>query len=472
MKMLDAYIEAWQLRELALKRELRPREIAEFFIARIEKLNPKLGAFVTLTPERALADAERLEKLSRDDAAKLPLFGVPYSIKDLTWTRGIRTTLGSKNYANFVPEVDAEVVVRMREAGGIMLGKTSTPEFGARATTEGGACPTARNPWNVGHTAGGSSGGAASALAAALGPIAEGSDGGGSIRIPSACCGTVGLKPARGRVSYAPVGGESWGGCGSKGPIARSVRDVALMLDVLAGPVTGDPYPLPKPQRAFVDTVKDRPRRLRLAALGDTPLSEIDPDTLAAFESACETFRKLGHTVEAVDIDLSRLLECVSTVAVAGIGSARIENPDLIDPVTRPVWEYGRKIPAAEYLTALAQMHNTAREIVQELVAYDALLTPTLTRPAVPIGTFPSADPWRTDKLGRRVPEVYTWTAFCFPFNATGQPAFSVPNGFTPAGLPIGLQIVGRPAGEAEIIPIAAMFEEARPWRDHRPRLD
>ena len=470
--MLDAYLEAWQLRELLLKGDIRPREVAEFFLGRIDKLNPKLGAFVTVTPDRALEDAARLERLSRDDAAKLPLFGVPYSIKDLTWTKGIRTTLGSKNYANFIPEVDAEIAIRMRESGGIMLGKTSTPEFGARATTEGGACPTARNPWNLAHTAGGSSGGAACAVAAALGPIAEGSDGGGSIRIPAACCGTVGLKPSRGRVTLAPIQGEGWGGCSAKGPIGRSVRDVAAMLDVLAGPVTGDPYWLPKPQRPFSAAVKDRPKKLRLASLCETPLSDVDPEVLAAFQSCCSTFRAMGHRVEPIHTDLSRLLECTSMVAISGIGSMRVEDPELMDPVTRPVWEYGRKISAADYIQALTQMHNTAREIVQELAEYDALLTPTLTRPAVALGALPSADPWRTDKHGRQVPEIYTWTAFVFPFNATGQPAFSLPAGLTKAGLPIGLQIVGRPAAEDEIIAIAASFEQARPWRDRRPPLD
>lgn len=469
--MLDPYIEGWELRELLRKRELRPREVALFFLDRIEKLNPRLGAFVTVTPERALADADRLEKLSRADADALPLFGVPFSIKDLSWTKGIRTTYGSKNYANFVPDADSEYVARLARAGGILLGKTSTPEFGARPTTENGFCPTTRNPWNPDHTAGGSSGGAAAASAAGLGPLHQGSDGGGSIRIPSSCCGVFGIKTSRGRISYAPVRAEGWGGCSSTGPIARSVRDAAWMLDVMAGPVIGDAYWAPPPQKPFADSVNDRPKKCRIAVVDETPLSEIEPETLGAFNSACETFRSIGHTLERVDIDLWRLLECVPTVAIAGIGSNEVADPEQMDPFTRDTWEAGRKISAVDYLTALTRMHNLSREIVQELAPYDALLTPTLTRPAVRLGTLPSPDPWRTDKRGRRVHELYTWTAFCFPFNATGQPAVSVPMGLTKGGLPLGLQIVGRQNDEAGIIALSARFEEARPWKQDRPPL-
>ncbi len=471
--MLDPYIEAWQLRELVLKKEVRPREVAEFFIARIEKLDSGLGAFMTVTRERAIADANRLEKMSPADAAHLPLFGVAYSLKDLTWTKDIVTTLGSRNYANFMPPADAEVAIRLREAGGILLGKTTTSEFGARATVEDGLCPTARNPWNREHAAGGSSGGAALAVAVGMGPIAEGSDGGGSIRIPSACCGVAGLKPSRGRITYAPSQGESWGGCGTKGPIARSIRDIALMLDAMAGPALGDPYGLPLPQRPFSEAVAIRPRNLRLAALGETVLSPIDPEVSAAFDSACAAFRAMGHRVEPIKLDLSRLLEPVGTVAIAGIGSMTVQDVELIEPVTRGVYKAGRQVAAADYIGALTRMHNIAREIIRELAPYDALLTPTLTRPAVRLGTLPSkTNPWVIDATGRRVADIYTWTSFMFPFNATGQPAFSIPNGFTKAGLPIGLQIVGRPADEATIISIAAAFEEARPWRDRHPPVD
>ncbi len=469
--MLNPYIEGWELRELLRKREIRPREVAEFFLARVEKLNPMLGAFVTITPERALADADRLEKLSRSDADALALFGVPYSIKDLAWTKGIRTTMGSKNFANFIPPADSEYVARLSRAGGILLGKTSTPEFGARPTTEGGFCPTACNPWNLEHTAGGSSGGAAAASASGLGPLHQGSDGGGSIRIPSACCGVFGIKTSRGRITYAPVRAEGWGGCSTTGPIARTVRDAAWMLDLMAGPVIGDAYWAPPPEKPFIEALNKHPNKLRLATLCETAFADVDAETLAAFESACQTLRSMGHSLEPIELDLSVLMEPTSAVAVAGIGSTEVADPELIDPITRGTWKAGREITAAHYINAVAMMHNLSRDIVQRLAPYDALVTPTLTRPAVRLGTLPSQDPWRTDKNGKPVHEIYTWTAFTFPFNATGQPAVSIPMGFNQAGLPLGLQIVGRPNDEAGIIALSAQFEEARPWKDKLPPI-
>jgi Asp-tRNA(Asn)/Glu-tRNA(Gln) amidotransferase A subunit family amidase len=465
--MLNPYIEAVELRDLVLKKEVRPREVAEFFIARIEKLNPKLNAYMTVAAEIAMADAERLEKVADDERSSHKIFGVPYSVKDLTWTRDVRTTMGSKNYENFVPPADAEIVVRLRKAGGIMLGKTTTPEFGGRPTTEGGLCPPARNPWNPEHTAGGSSGGAAAAVAAGLGPLADGSDGGGSIRIPSACCGLPGLKPTRGRVSFAPVFGEAWAGFATNGPIARSVRDVALMLDVIAGePVVGDPYWAPKPITSFSAAVRVTPRHLKLATLSESSLGKVDPEVQAAFESAVRVFKELGHEVEPVKIDpAARLLEVATTIIAAGLSSLPVNDVTLMDTVVRASYERGKEIKAAEYITAVAQMHNISREIVQALHKYDALLTPTLTRPAVALGTLPS-------NPERGLEEIFAWLPFTFPFNATGQPAFSVPNGFTKAGLPIGLQIVGRPADELGIIALAAQWEDARPWKDKRPPVE
>src|SRR5271155_5165405 len=246
MPGLDPFIEAWDLRELVRKGEVRPREVTEFFLARIERHNPALGAYMTVTAERAMADAQRIES-ARAKASSMPLYGVAYSLKDLTPTKDIVTTLGSRNYETSQPTEDAVIAVRLREAGGILLGKTTTPEFGGRPTTEGGLCPIARNPWNLEYNAGGSSGGAAAQVAAGLGPIAEGSDGGGSIRGPSSNCGVVGLKPSRGRLTYAPFRGEAWGGFATRGPIARSVRDAALMLDVLAGAGGGGPQLGPPP---------------------------------------------------------------------------------------------------------------------------------------------------------------------------------------------------------------------------------
>lgn len=462
--MLDPYIEAWQLRELVARKEIKPREVAEFFLARVEKLNGRLGAFMTVTADRALADAARLEK-SAAQVQTMPLYGVAYSLKDLTWTSDIVTTMGSRNYASFMPPADAEVAVRLRNAGGILLGKTTTPEFGGRPTTEGGLCPPARNPWNTAHTAGGSSGGAAAAVAAGLGPLAQGSDGGGSIRIPAACCAVVGLKPSRGRITASPAAGEGWAGFSTSGPIARSVRDVALMLDVMAGPVPGDPYWAPPPGEPFSAALKRRPANLRIALIAESVNSPVDPEVLAALESACQVLRDMGHRLEPIKLDpAARLGATTRTIIGAGVAANLIPKPELMDPVVRATYEQGKKISAADYVNAVREMHNAAREVVQALLPYDALLTPTLTRPAVELGTLPSAP--------ERGEEIFSWLPFTFPFNATGQPAFSLPGGFTRSGLPIGLQIVGRQNDEAGIIALAAAFEEARPWREKKPPLD
>jgi amidase len=464
-RMIDPYIEAWELRELVRKKEIRPREVAEFFLKRIDQLNPKLGAFMTLTPEHALADAAKLEQTSAADAAALPLFGVAYSLKDLVWTKDIPTTFGSKNYENWYAPADAELAIRLRNSGGILLGKTTTPEFGARPTTEGGLCPPARNPWNLAHTAGGSSGGAGSAVAAGMHPVAQGSDGGGSIRIPSASCGIVGIKPSRGRITFAPQSGEGWGGFSTAGPMARTVRDAALMLDAMAGHAHGDPYAAWPNARPFIDSLAARPKSLRLAAISETALGPVDPETRAAFEKACAAFTAMGHRVEPIKLDPAKLLiDHVRTVVMAGVGSNRIEHPELMDPLVRSTWEYGGKILAADYIRALAQVHNLAREIVQRLMPYDALLTPTITRPAVKLGTMAA-------KIETAGQEIYGWTAFVFPFNATGQPAITLPNGFSKDGLPIGVQIVGRPYDEAGVIAIGAAFEEAQPWKGKHPAL-
>jgi amidase len=464
MPPIDPYIEAWDLRELVRKGDLRPREVAEFFLARIERYNPTIGAYMTVTADRALAEAKRLEA-DRANAAAMPLYGIAYSLKDLTPTRDIITTSGSRNYEHSLPVDDAVIAVKLHDAGGILLGKTTTPEFGGRPTTEGGLCPVARNAWNLDYNAGGSSGGAAAQVAAGLGPLAEGSDGGGSIRGPSSNSGVVGLKPSRGRLTYSPFRGEAWGGFATRGPIARTVRDAALMLDVLSGPAIGDPYWAPPPERPFVEAVKFVPRKLRLAAIGETKLGPVDQDVTRAFGSACDTMVEMGHSVEAIDLDPgAMLLDCARSLISVGIAAIPIANMEWVDPVVREMFREGQKLSAAEYVNLVAVMHNTARKIVERLDTFDALLTPTMTKPAMRNGTFPS-------RPERYLDELWTWIAFEYPFNATGQPAITLPAGFSDHGLPIGLQIVGRPNGEFELLSLAAAWETARPWKDKRPPL-
>jgi Asp-tRNA(Asn)/Glu-tRNA(Gln) amidotransferase A subunit family amidase len=260
--------------------------------------------------------------------------------------------------------------------------------------------------------------------------------------------------------------GEGWGGFATNGPIARSVRDAAALLDVMSGAAEGDPYSAPPPRHRFVDALKLRLRGLRLAVISETSLCAIDAEIAAAFEEACGVFRAMGHQIEPIVIDPAAMLrEIAEKLICAGIGSIPIKQPQLMDPIVRALWERGRRIGAHEYIATLARMHNVSRELVQSLSPYDALLTPTIPRPAMAHGTLYSTPESSLN-------DTFGWIAFTFPFNATGQPALSIPNGMTRDGLPIGLQIVGRPADEIGIIALAAAFEEACPWRGRHPALD
>ncbi|MGH7933341.1 MAG: amidase, partial [Candidatus Binataceae bacterium] len=267
-------------------------------------------------------------------------------------------------------------------------------------------------------------------------------------------------------VTNAPVMGEGWAGFATNGPLARSVRDAAILLDVMAVAADGDPYWAPPPRLRFPDALKLRPRALRFATIAESPYGPVDDEVRAAFDAAGETFRAMGHSVERITLDPAAMLgEIAQKLICAGISAIPLRNPDTVDPVVRAAWERGRKISASEYVATVARMHNVSRTVIKELLPYDALLTPTLPRPAVAIGSLYSSPE-------QSLQDTFGWIPFTFPFNATGQPAISLPNGFTSAGLPIALQIVGRPNDEAGIISIAAAFEEACPWRGQHPPLD
>jgi Asp-tRNA(Asn)/Glu-tRNA(Gln) amidotransferase A subunit family amidase len=264
----------------------------------------------------------------------------------------------------------------------------------------------------------------------------------------------------------APVTGEAWAGFATAGPMARTVRDTALFMDVLAGHVPGDPYWAPDPVASFRSAVRIPPKHMRIAMLGRSATTRGDAESEAATEAAAKVFEELGHRVERVEVDpAARLRDVCMTLICAGIASIPMEKPELMDPVVRYAWERGRKFAAHDYIAAVTTMHNLARQVVQELDAYDAIISPTLARPAVKLGTLPS----KPDRYLEELPEFIPYT---FPFNATGQPGFSVPNGFSKSGLPIGLQIVGRQGDEVSIIGLAQQFEEARPWNEKHPAID
>ena len=297
-------LSALELRQLVVARKVTPREAAKASLERIRKIDGLVRAFVTIDEKMTMTMADDVERRLQA-GERLPLAGIPYALKDLTDSAGLRTTYGSKLYEHNVPANDAAVARRLREAGGILLGKTNTPEFGNRATTAFGLFPATRNPWNLGRTAGGSSGGSAAAVAACLCPLAEGSDGGGSIRIPSSCCGVVGLKPSRGRVSNSPNSNPR-GGLITFGPIARTVRDAALMLDVMAGPEPGDLFTAPAQTPSFLNSADREPKRLKIGMLV-TSNEWIDPQVVAAVHDAAALLASLGHQVEDADVDLGGL---------------------------------------------------------------------------------------------------------------------------------------------------------------------
>jgi amidase len=449
--------------------EVSPTQLVEHALARIEALDPGLGAFITVTPERALEAAARAEGLLRDGGDLPPLLGVPTAIKDLNNTAGVRTTFGSVVMADFVPPVDDAVVTKLAAAGTISLGKTNTPEFGFPCYTDNELAGPARCPWDPTRHAGGSSGGAAVAVAAGMIPFAQGSDGGGSIRIPAGINGLFGVKPSRGRVSNAPYGGDVTG-LGTNGPLARTVRDAAAMLDAMAGPVLGDPAwapPLPDGE-TFLGWADREPGRLRIGRFRESamPDVELEPEVVAAFDDAARLLADLGHEVEDVPTGLlgDDVLPSFERVWALS-GTTLPVPPDRVDelrPLTRELRGRGLALSAQDAMEALIALRLFSRRFVQATARYDVLLAPVCTMTPRPLDWF-DADGAEDFERQKR------YAAFTALFNVTGQPAVSVPLFWTEAGLPIGSMLVGRPADDATLLSLSAQVEAARPWAHRHP---
>jgi aspartyl-tRNA(Asn)/glutamyl-tRNA(Gln) amidotransferase subunit A len=457
---------ATQLAGLIRERSVSPVEVTEAVLARMERLNPILGAFCTPTVELTRDMARQAERTLLDGAPLGPLHGVPVSIKDMTWTQGIRTTRGSRLYADFVPAEEPPVVERLRAAGAVILGKTNTPEFGWKGATENLLFPPTRNPWNPNRTAGGSSGGAAAAVAAGLGPLATGTDGAGSIRIPAACCGIVGLKPSYGRVPVYPAPLD----LAATGPMTRTVRDAALLLDVMAGPDERDRFSLPDNEPSYLANCEGGVRGWRIAWSADLGYAVVDPEVRAICEAAARRFSDLGAHVEAADPGFDDPREVILILFYAQLGAQLADLPPerwaLLDPGLATVLEGYRTLTAFEY-GAMTLRRNALWERVRRFFdQYDLLLTPSLAVPPFELGIEGP-----TTVAGREVGRL-GWTPFTFPFNLTGQPAVSLPCGFTADGLPVGLQIVGRRNNDLAVLRAAAAFEEALPWADRWPALE
>jgi amidase len=446
--------------------EVSPRELVEHYLARVERLSAAVGAFVTVTGDLARRRAALAEAGVGD--ASSPLYGVPTAFKDLNMTAGVVTEMGSATMAGYVPQVSDEVVLRIEAAGMVSLGKTTTPEFGSPCYTEPDNAPPARTPWDLTRMAGGSSGGAAAAVAAGLVPVAQGSDGGGSIRIPASCCGLVGLKPSRGRVSTGPWYGDPVG-LGTAGPLARTVRDAAAMLDVMAGRAVGDPYWAPPAPEPFLAACDRSPGRLRVArfvapVIADAP---VHPEVVAGYEAAGRLLASLGHDVEDVAVPLPpEAVPAVETcwAVLTALTPVPARTDHLLRPLTRWLRERGSAVTGPQFGVAVGELRRIAASALAALAPYDAVLTPTVAQPPLPVGGIrDDADPARDFENQK------AFTPWTSAWNLTGMPAVSLPLHRTPEGLPVGVMLAGRPAEEGLLLALAAQLEAASPWTGARP---
>jgi amidase len=465
---------ATELAAIVRSGEVSSRELVQASLDSIEALNGDLGAFIHLDPEGALAAAEAVEA-----GDERPFAGVPIAIKDGAAVRGMPMAAGSDLFGDFVPQHDAFVVRRIREAGFVLVGKTNLPEFGILPVTEPRRFGPTRNPWDTGRTPGGSSGGAAAAVAAGLVPIAHGSDGGGSIRIPAACCGLVGLKPSRMRVSRGPEIGDDF--LVQDGVLTRTVAETAELLDLLAGYEAGDANWAPPPSEAFAAAAGREPGRLRVGVTVIPPLdAPVDPQAEQAVRDAADLLGELGHEVEEVEapwqaggeeLELAFTRVFCTGIAMAayfgGMVSGREPTRELIEPLSWEIWRGVNEYGGLDYSLAKLRLEAHTREVLSIWSNHDVLLIPALAERPVRIGEIDgcSDDPWEDFRHSGR------FTPFTAIFNVTGQPAISLPLFHGDDGLPLAIQLVGPPAGEDVLLSLGAQLEAARPWAHRRPAL-
>jgi len=456
---------------LVRRGEVASHELVDHYLDRIDRLDD-VGAFVTLTAEQARERSSALGGRVEGTDSRSPLHGVPTAVKDLNLTAGVPTRFGSAAFADHVPEVSDAVVEALEGAGLVSLGKTSTPELGSPCYTEPEGAPPAVTPWDRTRMAGGSSGGAAAAVAAGLVPVAQGSDGGGSIRIPASCCGLVGLKPTRGRVSAAPGYGDPVG-LSTAGSIARDVRDAAALLDVLAGRRPGDPsWAPPVADGAFLAACDRAPGRLRVARFVEPVIADVavDPSSVEACDAASRLLESLGHEVVDVAVPLPPeavpVFETCWSVATA-LSPVPADRDHLLRPLTRWLADRGRAVSGAAYGVAIGELRRLAARALEALAPYDVVLTPTLAAPPLPVGAIrDDADPAADFEAQKR---FTPWTS---AWNVTGMPAVSLPlhetvvDGTT---LPVGVMLAARPAEEELLLSLAAQVEAAAPWHHRRP---
>jgi aspartyl-tRNA(Asn)/glutamyl-tRNA(Gln) amidotransferase subunit A len=459
------YTPATELARLIRTRALSPVEVTRAVLERIERVNPSLNAFCTITADLALDTARAAEHAVMQGGALGPLHGVPYSVKDLNFTKGVRTMGGSFIFEHRVPDTDAPLVRRLKAAGGVMVGKTTSPEFGWKALGDSPLTGITRNPWNLGMTSGGSSAGAAAAAAAGLAPLAQGSDGAGSIRIPASFCGIYGFKPSYGRVPNWPLSNNDY--ASHNGPMTRTVADAALMLSVIAGPDDWDRSALDAPPEDYVGRVARDLRDVHVAFSPNLDLFQVDADVARIVRQGVRAFEEMGCVVDEVKpgfADTRELIRIMWSVHEAGNRAVFLpEWRERMDPGLVACIEAGSQYSAVEYVQARERkilFWDTVRPLFER---YEFLLTPSVSVPAFDVGRLNPAH-FRQHEW-----DWFDWASFSYPFNFTGQPAATVPAGFTAAGLPVGLQIVGRRCADLSVLQASAAFEAARPWAARRP---
>jgi aspartyl-tRNA(Asn)/glutamyl-tRNA(Gln) amidotransferase subunit A len=463
-----AFSPSTELRDLIASKQVSPVEVTELYFSRIDSLDSKLNSYLTLAQDEAMVGARAAEQAVVRGDALGPLHGLPISIKDLEMTRGIRTTSGSLAYKDRVPNEDSIVVERVRGAGAIILGKTNTPEFGLLGMTENRLGDHCRNPWNTDRTTGGSSGGAAAAVIAGLCSLATGSDGGGSVRIPSSFCGVYGIKPTQGRVPrYSGAAPARANHLGQSGPITRTVGDSAMLLQVMAGSDTRDASALRETPPDFVAALGRDIKGLRIAWSRDYGYAAVDPEVVEVTSRAAQVFEELGCSVTDSDLVLDSPFDTFWTLFSAGAYASNrilLENQsDLLTEYARECFEHGAAVTGADYAGALGNMDRLKAQFADLFDGVDLLLSPTMAVPPLEVGQR------LTSIAGSEVHPFWGYLPFTFPINLIGHPAASVPCGFSSDGLPIGLHIVGRPGDEETVIAASAAFERARPWIGHRP---
>jgi len=452
-------------------KKISPVEVVKHILKRIAAINPEVNAYVTITEDSALTGAREAEDAVMNGRQLGPLHGVPVAIKDTNFTKGVRTTMGSRLMEDFIPEEDSVHVDRLKKAGAIILGKTNTPEFAAKAVTENLVFGSTRNPWNLERTTGGSSGGSASAVAAGLTQLATGSDAGGSIRIPASCCGVFGIKPQFGRVPIYPLF-HLWESLLHEGPIARTVKDAALMLDVMAGPHWGDRYSIPAPGLSFAESLEGGATGLKVAWSSDLGYAAVSHQVRAICEAAIKEFSAMGAEIEETQLDCKSAEATYAAILDTELAARlSIFGPldkfkNKIDPSVAERVASVQNLTANDYLKILFTRQELSAKVGKFFQKYDLLLTPTIGVPAWPIG-LPKT---YVEEVDGKPLSTRGWT-LTFPFNLTGHPAASIPAGSTDDNLPIGLQIVGRPYDEVTVFRAAAAFEEAKPWVSRRPPL-